>query len=222
MIDEYIQRIIEGVDFQKLKNIIENNPFHDHEDVYAHSLLTLERARKEIQGAFITNPQAKEAFIDFTQKKFGSFANGDLMLLTALLHDIGKILSYEEDGSIQPLLAKNESGVTAGPGHEYRGSIFVTTILQDISLPEEAIQKIAKVIRLHDLFSHIYFASKEDVPTEQVISDMKARGEDVHGEVLFNLRCDTLSAVPAKNAIARGVEIFNTPYFYTKRIYKAL
>ena len=94
--DPLIEKIIRNPLFLRLKNVVENNAWHDHEDVYSHSVKTKDIARREISGDFITNPQAKKLFQQFTNEDFNGMKRADIMILIALTHDIGKILYVKE------------------------------------------------------------------------------------------------------------------------------
>ena len=98
MIDELIEKIVSGPYFLKLKSVVENNAYHNHETVYDHLLKTMNTAKEEIKGDFISNPEAKKLFGEFIREQVGNIERSNLMILTALLHDIGKMLQVEENG----------------------------------------------------------------------------------------------------------------------------
>lgn len=215
--DSIIEGIINNPLFLKLKNVIKNSPWHDHESVYDHLIKTHKIATEQIEAEFITNKAAKKSFLDFISKELNGVKIKDLMLITALIHDIGKILYYKDKGQEKPLRHENAEGITKMPGHEYWGSTIVPELLKDSGLSKDNIQRIAKVVRLHDTFNDNYLASS--ISVEELIDDIKARAEGLYKEALFNIYCDVFTAPPSQQSIKRIVKIFNSPSLYSPREY---
>src|ERR1035437_10127389 len=96
-VDSLVEQIRNTPLFLELKNVIENNAYHDHESTYDHLIKTYETAKEQIKGNFIQSPEAKKLFLKFVNTPFENLTIGDVMLLTALLHDVGKILRYKDN-----------------------------------------------------------------------------------------------------------------------------
>lgn len=222
MIDEAIEKIIQNPLFLRLKEVVENNGYHEHEDVYSHSIQVKDTAQEEIIGNFITNPEAKELFLKFVNEDVNGIKRSNIMILVALVHDIGKMLSVKEESSTHPLLVTNSSGNTSCPGHEFWGSTIVGQLLADLSLSEEIINYIVAIIRNHDTFSDVYFSGRADWPLDLLINDVKSRAEGFYKEAMFNQLCDCFSAKPYESAKEMVFKIFNSPSFYEKREYVIL
>lgn len=223
MIDQLVEKIIQSPLFLRLKAIIENNSYHDHEPVYSHLTKTKDTAIKEIKGEFITNSKAKEKFKQFVSEDFHGMKRSDIMILIALLHDIGKMLSVKDGDQLHPILDTNSSGITACPGHEYWGSTIVGEVLKDFSLNPEVIKYISNVVRLHDTFSEKYFTGKDGWSIEELVNDAKSRAEGLYKEAMFNQYCDCFTATPFQFGKDMIIKIFNEPSLYiiqnTKRQY---
>lgn len=218
-LEEIINKIIQGSLFLRLKDIVENNAWHDHETVFEHLIKTKDTAKEKITGEFVTNPEAEKLFLEFVGVDFDGLKKADLMVIAALLHDVGKIL-YLKEGDNQKSIVKTDSdGVTTIPGHEYWGSTIVDKLLEELSLTDKQMRYISGIIRLHDTFQGPYFPSKENWEYERILDDIKCRAEGLYIESMFNNYCDVYNAVsfqPYKELIIR---IFSDPYFYTKREY---
>src|SRR5260221_543867 len=164
--------------FQKQKNIVENlNGWHDHECTFDHSIKTADRAKQEINGKFITNKKARELFLLWMDEDFSGMKRHDILILTALLHDCGKILFYKEDKKTKPLQIKfpNTDDQTSFPGHEYwGGEIVVPEILKEIEINSTIKEHIATLVKLHDTFNG-FFQSKQNWSLEELITDAKSR-----------------------------------------------
>jgi len=181
MIDNIIQNLL----FLRLKEVIENNGYHDHETVYDHLIKTKSIAIKEITGDFIINEEAKALFLKFINEDFHGMKRSEIMILIALLHDVGKILYVKDNRTTHPLMVTDSSGITLCPGHEYWGSTIVERFLNKVSLQPAVITYISNAIRLHDTFSEAYFIVKKDWPFETLINDVKSRAEGFYKEVLY-------------------------------------
>lgn len=219
MIEEYIKKIISSLLFLRLKDVVENNGYHDHEVVYDHLIKTKDIAQREIKGDFIANPEAKKLFLKFVNEDFYILKRVDIMILIALLHDIGKILTVYEGDTEHPLLATNSSGITFCPGHEFWGSTIIGEILNDLALPEEVINYIATIIKLHDTFSDSYWKDRKEWLLEQILNDVKSRAGGFYKEALFNIYCDCFNAKPFEYGKSMIIKIFNEPSLYIKREY---
>lgn len=218
-LDQLINTITNLPSFQKLKTVVENNNYHDNEDVYTHSLSTMHHAQEAIKGDFIKNPKAKELFTTFLNQTVGGLPRKDVLILVALLHDIGKILSYEDGGKKNLITTTKPDGKTQCAGHEYLGSTIVEKILTNTHLSQETKTYIATCIKLHDTFNETYFEPKKEWPLAYIIDDIKSRAEGKYIEALFNIYCDNFAVERyqfAKNIIEK---VFNNPLLYTERKY---
>jgi len=217
-IDTISQKIISSPNFLKLKNVIENNPYHDHESVYDHLIKAFEKAKIEIKGEKITNPLAKEKYLEFLNQTVGGIKKEILLQILALIHDIGKMTCFNENGEIKPILEQKSDGTTQALGHEYAGSVITREILKDSGLSSEAIKFLAKGIRLHNSFNG-YYKETGLVDAKTFIASMKQRSEGMHVEQTFNAICDNYSAIPFKPALNLITEMLNDPNFYEPREY---
>ena len=217
--DPLIEKIIRNPLFLRLKNVVENNAWHDHEDVYSHSVKTKDIARREISGDFITNPQAKKLFQQFTNEDFNGMKRADIMILIALTHDIGKILYVKEGNLRRSIEVTDTEGITSPPGHEYWGSTIVSKVLEDLSLNDEVVSYISKGVKVHDGFQGDYLPSRKDWPMEKLINDIKSRAEGLYIESMFNNFCDVFTAPPFQPYKELVIKIFNEPSLYKRREY---
>lgn len=219
MVDNYINKIIQHPLFLKLKDVVENNGYHDHETVYDHLIKTKNTAIREIRANFITNQGAKNSFLTFVNENFHGMKRSDIMILIALLHDIGKILYVKAGDHKRSIVVTNNEGITYIPGHEYWGSTIVAEVLKDLNLKSDVVSYIANVVRLHDTFSEIYFNIKKGWSMETLLNDVKSRAEGLYIETLFNIYCDCFTALPFQSAKETIIKIFNEPMVYVKREY---
>lgn len=218
-LNTYVAQIIKHPYFLKLKTVIENNAYHDHQPVYDHLLKTKSLAEEKITGKFITDIKTRQLFLDFTNQTVGNVSRKDILIIVALIHDIGKCLIFQENTKKQSINITLPDGTTICPGHEYQGSRLVPALLHKLSLPSKVVSYIANCVRLHDTFSSEYLLSRQNWPIDLLISNVKTRGEGLYKETLFNVYCDCFTAQPFQFALPMIEQIFNHPSLYTKITY---
>lgn len=218
-LDSAVKTILSHPSFMKLQAVVENNSYHEHESVYDHLLKTFTLAKEKATGNFIKNTAAQKAFQTFTEKTTDGVTKKDMLILTALLHDIGKCLSYTDNNKTYDITLTLPDGTTRCPGHEYQGSLLIPTILEKITLPQSVLSSIENVIRLHDTFNEDYFRAKQQWHIQDLVTDAKTRAETFYLEALFNMYCDCYTAKPFQFAIPFIEKLFHEPSFYTPRKY---
>jgi hypothetical protein len=217
-LEDAIKKVAENPYFKKQKKVIENNPYHNNESVYDHAVKTKDIAAREVSGEFIQSDEARQIFRQFTREDFYGVLKKDILVITALLHDIGKIFSFrEEDATSSIIIRINQT--TFLSGHEYLGSLIVDKVTSDLDLPIEVVKQITDLVRLHDTFTANYFSERKQWGIEQLVNDIKSQAEGLYKEVLFIRYCDCFDAAPFLEAKKTIENIFNQPALYTKREY---
>lgn len=219
-IDTYLQEIISHDLFLRLKNVIEHiNGWHTHEDVYSHSIATMERAKKFVHGDFITNLVAKEKFLSWMGSNVEGFTISDILIFTALVHDTGKILYYKEGEGEFSINIIKENGETNCPEHGYWGAkLVLPKIFENINIPQKVKQYIYKITEQHTVFNGFFFG-KDEWSTADLVLYAKAQAEGYYKETMFNSYCDCCMAPAFSMSTKKIKELFNEPDFYTPREY---
>lgn len=213
-LEKAVNTIISNKNFLKLKKVVENNAYHDHEPVYDHSVKTYETAKREITAPFISNEEAKEKFEAYIGQTIDGIRKRDLMLIFALIHDIGKMIVFEDNGARVPMNQTHADGTTLAPGHDYWGSLIVRDILKDTDLPEGTIDYLSKCVRLHNAFNS-YWSQNKNASPEGILEGMKRISENMQIELIFNGYVDCFTAPPFQEAIPLIHKILNKPSFYS-------
>ncbi|OGE31611.1 hypothetical protein A2631_00575 [Candidatus Daviesbacteria bacterium RIFCSPHIGHO2_01_FULL_44_29] len=204
-LSEIVDEIIQSPRFKQLDNLIENNSYHEHESVYAHSLSVYKRALEAVQGDFISNTEAKKLYLSFLNEELYGYKRSELLCLIALLHDIGK----GEAG----VLVTDEDGNTKAPGHELAGSTIVDQFIDQQDFSPEAIKYLTNCIRLHNTMGN-YFDKPVPGDILQIVNEIKQEGEGYFIENLFNIYCDALEADVFADSLLKIVQVFNQPELY--------
>ncbi|HUQ85552.1 MAG TPA: HD domain-containing protein [Candidatus Limnocylindrales bacterium] len=217
-----IEQITTNSLFARLKDIQQNHKgWHDHESIFDHSVKTADIAKIVCEGDFITNPQADQLFSDWINEDLYRLKRKEIVVLTALVHDCGKILNTRDEEQFSTLSVQkpNYQNQNIFPGHEYwGGELVVPKILKDTDLPSGAKQLIASVVKQHGVFSD-FFNSRKDWPIKDLINFVKSQAEGYYMESLFNMYCDGFTASGFLYGKKRIEELFNESTLYIKREY---
>ena len=212
-LEKAVEQIKNNKNFLKLRNVIENNAYHNHESVFDHLVKTYEIAKREIKASFITNEEAKRSFEDYINQEIGGIKKKDLMLIFALIHDIGKVIVFEENGKKTSIVVTQPEGTTLAPGHEYWGSLIVEDMTKEAGFSKEILLYLSKCVRLHGSFN-TQWMPHQDLGASELLPLLKLHCENIHVEQIFNGYCDCYTAAPFQGAIPIIHELLNNPDTY--------
>lgn len=211
------EKIIAHPYFQKTKTVIENNVCHPNESVSDHLLATAKRAEEAVTGEFITDKKAQDLFRNWLKEEHIGIQTKEIVFLVALLHDIGKIMVYEENGRQTSINEKQKDGQTRAFGHEYWGGAVAQEILIDVGTKPELAKYIANLVKLHDTFT--FSDVDKEKTTAEYIALVKAKGRGFEKEILFNTYVDLAVCSLFENWIQIVKQLFSSETLYQKRRY---
>jgi len=129
----------------KLEDIVENNPWHNKESVFDHTMSVLSNLEKIIKNSKKGTKQALNKIIEKHSRK-------DLLKVATLLHDIGK----------KETIADLGGGARSCPGHEKKGAQKAKKILKRLNLPSKELKIITDIVRNHGAIHDIIGLGSED------------------------------------------------------------
>ena len=132
-------------EFYELKKVIENNPWHNKERVFEHSLSVLNNLEKIIRNSKKEIRQALNKIVDKNSRK-------SLLYISALLHDIGKTETIVDLGG----------GIRGCPGHEKEGWRKAKKILKRFKISQEESKIITNIIKNHGVIHDIIGLGHKD------------------------------------------------------------
>lgn len=124
-------------EFYELQKVVENNPWHNKERVFDHTLSVLDNLEKIIRNSKKEIKKSLNKIIDRNSRK-------NLLEIATLLHDIGKketIISFND--------------VKKCPGHEEKGAKKVEKILRRFDLSKKEFKIITDIMRNHGVIHDI-------------------------------------------------------------------
>lgn len=142
-----------------LKECIENNPWHTNESVYNHTIKVVKQLAECVESS---NGRIKL----YVGEKLDQRSRYDLLVVSALLHDMGKINTF-----------RVEDGITSAVGHEEEGAILSVPILNELNFSYRQSEFITTIIREHGMLSDLLSESEDrfslsaDVLRERMGSD---------------------------------------------------
>ncbi len=119
--------------FEMLKNVIENDSFHDNDSVYNHTL----RVAESIRDIALGNSHYRNYFCRTVKKSVLL----DLITAAALFHDTGKLQTY-----------KKRDGVTSCEGHEMVSYSIVSEYLSSTEGDDAEKEIVREIVRQHAVF----------------------------------------------------------------------
>ena len=180
-------------EYYALRSIVENNAWHDNQDVFSHSVKVFEGLELVLKGGMFSE-STRVALRKRLDTMVDDFSREDLLKIATLLHDISKLdtLFIHEDGSM------------SCPGHEFLSAAWVDRFADRFGLSGESLSAVEFLVSRHgfvgqmmgsiyehghpDHFSKIFFAGAKDWGVELLLF-MHA---DAHGSDLDQLDVEKL------------------------------
>jgi len=151
------EKLLLKPEIQRLSKLVENNPYHDSENVLEHLQSTFINCQELLSFDFIESEELRERYKKRLSEKIdeeGVYKRNDLLLIASGLHDIGK--GVEKEKGITHLEIIDADGNTKAPGHEHAGSTIIPELLLDLDLTPKEIATIQSLVDWHDTYSETY------------------------------------------------------------------
>jgi putative nucleotidyltransferase with HDIG domain len=122
-----------------LKEVIEDNKWHNNQLVYDHTISVFKELQLLLKLNVIDEKEQEEAVSKHLDEKIGNHARRNLLLIAALLHDIGK----------RNTMKVNPDGSTTFPGHEEKGAGMINSFSRQLGLNPNDIEFVKTLVLLH-------------------------------------------------------------------------
>lgn len=157
-----IEKIYRSDEVGELSKHIENNPWHDNENVLTHVETVFTNIQTLLEFQFIYDPGLKDKYLKFMDEKIYRstwMTRKEALLIACALHDLSKGQKRPAGDLVAPgktYLFVKEDGTTSGKGHEHASALMVLNILDGQGLNDKEIEWIADLVDDHDQFSLDY------------------------------------------------------------------
>lgn len=154
----------------ELKDVIENNPWHNNESTFDHTISVMKALEDEIAG--------DEKISVIFGEKIDNHTRKELFLLSVLFHDIAKKEAVTFSG-----------GESSFPNHDNLGHQKVLPILARIGLSAKESGFVSDIIKNHNYF-HKSFDNK-DADCKEINREFKKQHPNIYFETLLLSMADT-------------------------------
>ncbi len=136
---EVCTKITKSKEFVASKLVIENNICHKKEPVSDHSTHVFMRFQELLNFDFVDSDELRKLAKSYFSQKIGNWTRAELFLISALLHDLGKVET----------LVTDDKGETKAPGHEAKSVQIAEIMLRQLGFVGVEIDYVLNVIRVH-------------------------------------------------------------------------
>ncbi len=166
----------------ELEKVIENNPWHNHESTFGHTLSVMEELRKLSRvpylEKFLKDRQAALRLKKYLDSKLKDSPRKDLLFWAGLLHDFGKKETFV-----------SKDGISSFPEHEKISVLKARKILKRWNFPREEADFILKIIAHHSLIHEL--AGAEDA---HALDRLRKKWPDLFLALILLVLADTKPA----------------------------
>jgi len=155
----------------ELNSVVENNPWHDHDSVFSHTLKVLKQLEKLLK-------HADKKVSGYLSLKIDGNTRRQILFLATAFHDIAKPETFEE-----------KDGVTNCPYHEEVGVKKVGPILDRFDLSEKEKINIKKIIKYHGQIHGILSLEKDQLEIQ--LNEFRKKCTDIFIEQILLAMADT-------------------------------
>lgn len=166
--------ITELPEFYELKKVIENNPWHDHESTFNHTLKVLVNHDKFL------NKNSNLKLVRYLNKKIDNYKRKDLLTLAIFFHDFGKKETLVKQGDF-----------TAFPEHDKISVLKAKKILNKFELSNNE-KKIVLGIVEHHTSLHL-MVETDNSNLEKEFNKLARTNQDYIAELVILVMTDTLN-----------------------------
>jgi len=166
-------------EFYELKDVIENNDWHNNDSVFDHTLNVLEKLEELLKDV-------KDKISDYLNQKITNYTRKDLLFLAALFHDIAK----------KETLVKNND-ITSCLKHEEVGAIKVKEILSQFDLSEVEKDLVVQIVKYHGVVHLIIEPNNEKLDEE--FAKFRISYSNIFLELILLAMTDTLGSQLSEN-----------------------
>lgn len=173
--------IREFPEVKQLEGLIENNIWHENDDVLGHTFRVYRNTIKILEFETITSPKAKNALKQYFAKKLSvDITRLDTLILASIFHDIAKFKTFATD----------KIGNTFCQNHESIGSGIAKEILLKHGYGKKIINRVAKIIANHGVPHEIISSDKTDYKINKELIRLKKTHEDIFLDLIIHAQAD--------------------------------
>ncbi len=168
----------------ELRECIENNPWHDHQSVFDHTISCLFAFEEFLDELSFSTKQHEVRLLAYLSSSVYGVSRSDLIRLGIVFHDIAKPMTFETD---------EQSGMTNCPRHEVHSALSTTELSHAFGLTKKAVRMIAQFVLLHMTANTVVNTAMKGEP-ERVFGAFMETVSDLYIPLLLSAKCDALGS----------------------------
>lgn len=162
-------------EFYELKGVIENNPWHNNESTFTHTLAVL----TELEKFFRNNKNTKVK--KYLNERVDNYSRKDLLFLATVLHDFGKKETIVKNGK-----------VSSFPKHESISVVKARKVLKNVALSKREKDIICGTINRHSDLHTIMDEDNKDLKKQ--FDKLMKSSKDFATELVVMVMMDTVAS----------------------------
>ena len=166
-------------EFYELKNVTENNAWHNDDVVFTHTLNVLRKLEEILE-------KQNNKISSYLSQNVDQHTRRQLLFLATVFHDIAKPETFE-----------GSNGETICFGHEEEAAKKVKPILDRFNLSKNEKEVLVKIIKNHGLLHSILFKEKDEHLI--LFKDFEKNFSDIFVELILFAMADTSGAQLQEN-----------------------
>ncbi|KKQ45904.1 MAG: tRNA nucleotidyltransferase, CC-adding [Candidatus Moranbacteria bacterium GW2011_GWC2_37_8] len=171
-------------EFYELKRVIENNPWHNNESTFTHTLNVLKDLEKFLRNN--KNTKLKK----YLNQSVDGYKRKDLLFLATVFHDLGKKETIIKNGKLSSF-----------PEHEKISILKSKNILKDFDLSKKEREIVLGIIKYHSDLHSIVDEDNENLKKQ--FDKLMKSSKDFFAELIIMVMADTAGSYLKKTAPAR-------------------
>jgi hypothetical protein len=166
-----------------LKDTVEDNGWHNKQDVFSHTLSVLKQLENNLQLNMFTEKK-RELLKKQLNTKVGNYSRKELLIVSTLLHDIGKSVTD----------IKDKNGIIRCPGHEFVGSTMIESFSPRFGFDKKDEEFVKKLVFYHGYIFEMLNQIMSNGDKEFYINSYKKAVGDIYYELVLLFYSDLLGS----------------------------
>ncbi|MBW3015540.1 HD domain-containing protein [Candidatus Woesearchaeota archaeon] len=189
--NQIVDRLYNTKEVSDLEKISDKNDFHTEPNVLVHTRAVEDAVQNSLTFDYVKG-DSKKRLEDLFNERVGDHTRAQLMRCAAVLHDIGKAMTYDDEGVEKPVLQVKENGDTTCPKHADIGSEAAYKVLLREGFSEKEASYVRDVIKDHMRLFNLYDSLADAKNPEKTFNKTVSKLSELYINVLVHTRADLM------------------------------
>ena len=204
-LEKIVKSLYDTTEVRVLERTVDRNNYHTEPDVLTHTGYVESAVRQGLSFEYVNSNEARNRLLNYISEPIGSYTRADLLIISSILHDIGKAMSYEESGTTKPVMELKENGDTTCPKHAKIGAEQAYKMLIEKGLTETEASYVKNVVAQHMRFFNLYTALQESKEPRKAAEKVRTDLGEMYLDVLMHTMADLRGSIKRPEYIAPAI-----------------